>query len=55
MLVTDAGEGRALLAATLRGAEADITWQTPAQRALFALATLAFALRLHNPPTRSAT
>lgn len=39
----DAAEARALLAATLRGAEADVTWQTPAQRALFALATLAFA------------
>ncbi|MEZ4392506.1 MAG: hypothetical protein R3A48_15570 [Polyangiales bacterium] len=39
----DAAEGRALLSSALRGAAGDITWQTPAQRALFALATLAFA------------
>lgn len=39
----DAAEGRALLVDALRGAEADVTWQTPAQRALFALATAAFA------------
>lgn len=30
-------------------------WRAIASSAIFALATLAFALRLHNPPTRSAT
>jgi anti-sigma-K factor RskA len=30
-------------------------WRAIASSAIFALATLAFALRLYTPPTRSAT